>query len=206
MKKLLFTLLPILALVCATPARADAASPVDFVRETSRQVLDLMKKDDGHNTRKVRDQIEAIVLPKFDFKRMTAYAVGKNWRIATPDQQSQLTDQFQNLLVRVYASTMTRYKNAVIDVKPNAVMNNSGSEAIVRTAVSLPSNGNQKPVSIDYTLYKTQQGWRVYNVSVEGASIVTAYRNQFDTEIRTNGVDSLIKSLKDKNAKLAQGS
>jgi phospholipid transport system substrate-binding protein len=206
MKKLLFTLLPILALVCAAPARADTASPVDFVRDTSKQVLDLMKKDDGHNTRKVRDQIEAIVLPKFDFKRMTAYAVGKNWRIATPDQQSQLTDQFQSLLVRVYASTMTRYKNAVIDVKPNAVMNNSGSEAIVRTAVSLPSNGNQKPVSIDYTLYKTQQGWRVYNVSVEGASIVTAYRNQFDTEIRTNGVDSLIKSLKDKNAKLAQGS
>jgi phospholipid transport system substrate-binding protein len=205
MKKLLFILLPILAMVCALPARADTA-PVDFIRTNSKQVLDLLKKEDGHNTRKIRDQVEALVVPKFDFKRMTAYAVGKNWRIATPDQQNQLVDEFQGLLVRVYASTMTRYKNAIIDVKPNAVMNNSGTEAIVHTAVSVPSNGNQKPVSIDYTLYKTPQGWRVYNVSVEGASIVTAYRNQFDTEIRTNGVDGLIKSLKDKNAKLAQGS
>lgn len=204
MKKLLFTLLSVLTLVFATSARADTASPVEFVRDNSRQVLDLLKKDDGHNTRKIREQVEALVLPKFDFKRMTAYAVGKNWRIATPEQQNQLAAQFQELLVRVYASTMTRYKTAIIDVKPNAVMN--GNEAIVRTAVSLPSSNNQKPVSIDYTLYKTPQGWRVYNVSVEGASLVTAYRNQFDTEIRTNGVDGLIKSLKDKNAKLAQGS
>lgn len=205
MKKLLFTLLPVLALVCAMPARADA-NPVDFVRDNSKQVLDLLKKEDGRNTRKIRDQVEAVVIPKFDFKRMTAYAVGKNWRIATPDQQNQLAEQFQGLLVRVYASTMTRYKNAIIDVKPNAILNNNGAEATVRTAVSLPSNSSQKPVSIDYTLYKTPQGWRVYNVTVEGASIVTAYRNQFDTEIRTNGVDGLIKSLKDKNAKLAQGS
>ncbi|BEV72828.1 MULTISPECIES: phospholipid-binding protein MlaC [unclassified Paludibacterium] len=204
MKKLLFTLLSLFTLALPALAHADV-SPVDFVRDNSKQVLDVLKKEDGRNTRKVRDQIESMVIPKFDFKRMTAYAVGKNWRIATPAQQDELTTQFQTLLIRVYASTMTRYKNAQIDVKPNAVMNNNGAEAVVRTEVTLPnSSGNQKPVSVDYTLYKTSQGWRVYNVTVEGASLVTAYRSQFDTEVQKSGVDGLIKSLKDKNAKLAQ--
>jgi phospholipid transport system substrate-binding protein len=202
MKKLLFTLLSLLVLAMPTLARADV-SPVDFVRDNSKQVLDVLKKDDGHNTRKIRDQVEAITLPKFDFKRMTALAVGKNWRTATPGQQDELANQFQTLLVRVYASTMTRYKNAQIEVKPNADMNSSGSEATVHTQVTLPNNNGQKPVAVDYTLYKTTQGWRVYNVSVEGASLVTAYRTQFDTEVRNTGVDGLIKLLKDKNAKLA---
>ncbi|MBV8045928.1 MAG: ABC transporter substrate-binding protein, partial [Paludibacterium sp.] len=123
MKKLFFTLLPLLALAMPVIARADV-SPVDFVRDNSKQVMETLKKDDGHNTRKVREQVEAMVLPKFDFKRMTALAVGKSWRTATPDQQDQLATQFQTLLVRVYASTMTRYKNAQIDVKPNAILNN----------------------------------------------------------------------------------
>lgn len=201
MKKLLFSLLTLGLLAFAVPASARADSPVDFVRDNSRQVLDMLKRDDGHNSRRVREQVQALVLPKFDFKRMTAYAVGKNWRVATPDQQAQLAQQFQTLLVRVYASTMSRYKNAVIDVKPNAVM--SGNEATVHTAVSLPSNNGQKPVSVDYTLYRTSQGWRVYNVSVEGASLVTAYRSQFDNEVRNGGIDGLIRSLKAKNARLA---
>lgn len=201
MKKLLFSLLTLGLLAFAVPASARADSPVDFVRENSRQVLDMLKKDDGHNSRRIREQVQALVLPKFDFKRMTAYAVGKNWRVATPDQQAQLAQQFQTLLVRVYASTMNRYRNAVIDVKPNAVMN--GNEATVHTSVSLPSNNGQKPVSVDYTLYRTSQGWRVYNVSVEGASLVTAYRSQFDNEVRNGGIDGLIRSLKAKNARLA---
>lgn len=208
MKKLLFITLAMLGLALALPANTNANtdSPVEFVRENSKQVLDLLKKDDGRNVRKLRDQLDANVAPKFDFKRMTAYAVGKNWRIATPGQQTELAVQFETLLTRVYTSTMTRYKNAIIDVKPNPVLNNNGNEAIVHTEVSLPNSGDKKPVSVDYTLYKTAQGWKVYNVSVEGASLVTAYRSQFDSEIRANGVDGLIQELKDKNAKLAQGS
>lgn len=204
MKKLFFTVCTILGLALAMPAQARADAPADFIRDNSKQVLDLLKKDDGHNTRKIRNQVIALVTPKFDFKRMTAYAVGKNWRIATPAQQNELAVQFQTLLTRVYASTMTRYKNAQIDVKANSVVN--GNEAQVHSDVILPNSGDKKPVSVDYTLYHSAQGWKVYNVSVEGASLVTAYRSQFDTEIRTNGVDGLIKSLKDKNARLAQGS
>lgn len=204
MKKLFFTVCTIIGLAFALPVNAWADAPADFIRDNSKQVLDLLKKDDGHNTKKVRDQVVTSVTPKFDFKRMTAYAVGKNWRIATPEQQTELAVQFQTLLTRVYASTMTRYKNAQIEVKPNSSLN--GNEAQVHSEVTLPNSNDKKPVSVDYTLYRSGQGWKVYNVSVEGASLVTAYRNQFDTEIRKNGVDGLIKSLKDKNARLAQGS
>jgi phospholipid transport system substrate-binding protein len=204
MKKLLFTLCTILGLGIALPATARADAAADFVRDSSRQVLDLLKREDGHNVRRVRDQVITLVTPKFDFKRMTAYAVGKNWRVATPDQQAELSAQFQTLLTRVYASTMTRYKNAQIEVKPNSSMN--GNEAQVHSEVTLPNSGDKKPVSVDYTLYRGSQGWKVYNVSVEGASLVTAYRSQFDSEIRNSGVEGLIKSLKDKNARLAQGS
>ena len=213
MKKLLFTLISVLGLSLLAPASAFAdisgnGSPTDFVQDNATQVLEMLKQDNGQNNRKIRDDIEKLVLPKFDFRRMTAYAVGKNWRSATSDQQTQLIKQFQTLLVRVYASTMTRYKTAQIKVTPNADFSNNDTEAVVHSKVTLPSSGgNQQPVSVDYALYKTSQGWRVYNISVEGASLVTAYRNQFDTEVRANGIDGLIKSLAEKNDKLlAQGS
>jgi len=204
MKKLLFTLCTILGLAIGLPATAHADAAADFVRDSSRQVLDLLKKEDGHNSRKVRDQVITLVTPKFDFKRMTAIAVGKNWRVATTEQQNVLALQFQTLLTRVYASTMTRYRSAQIEVKPNSLIN--GNEAQVHSEVTLPGSADKKPVSVDYTLYRSGQGWKVYNVSVEGASLVTAYRSQFDSEIRNSGVDALIKTLKDKNARLAQGS
>ncbi|BAK78692.1 toluene tolerance family protein [Pseudogulbenkiania sp. NH8B] len=202
MKKLLVSLAMLLGL--SVPALA-ADSPVDMVRGTSREVLDLIKQDDGKNTAKIRDQVEKLVLPKFDFQRMTALAVGRGWREANPQQQTELTQQFQSLLSRTYSSTMTRFKNAQVDVKPNAVFANDGREATVKSEVTLPSNGEKKPVAIDYTLYKTPQGWKVYNVSVEGASLVTVYRNQFNEEIRKNGIDGLIKVLRNKNDNMTKG-
>ncbi len=197
MKKLFTTLLLMLGL--STPALAAGDSPVDVISTTSQNALDLLKKENGKNTAQVRKQVEEMVVPLFDFTRMTALAVGKDWRAATPAQQTQLAEQFQTLLVRTYSSTMTRFKSAQIDVKPNAQINNNGREAVVKSEVTLPGNGDKKNVMVDYTLYKGAQGWKIFNVSVEGASLVTIYRNQFGEEIRKNGVDGLIKLLKDKN-------
>jgi len=197
MKKLFTTLLLMLGL--STPALAAGDSPVDIISNTSQNALDLLKKENGKNTAQVRKQVEEMVVPLFDFTRMTALAVGKDWRAATPAQQNQLAEQFQTLLVRTYSSTMTRFKSAQIDVKPNAQINNNGREAVVKSEVTLPGSGDKKNVTVDYTLYKGAQGWKIFNVSVEGASLVTIYRNQFGEEIRKNGVDGLIKLLKDKN-------
>ncbi len=197
MKKLIATFLVMLGLSAHSLAATD--NPVEQVRETSRQIMDVLKQENGKNTKQVRQQVEALAVPQFDFQRMTALAVGLGWRQASPAQQSALAQQFQNLLVRTYSSTMTRFKNAQIDIQPNATMGNSGREATVKSSVSLPGN-DKGPVAVDYTLYKTPQGWKVFNVSVEGASLVTVYRNQFNQEINKNGVDGLIKMLQDKNA------
>ena len=196
MKKLFTSLLLLLGL--AAPAMA-ADEAVNLVQDTSQKALDILKKENGKNTRQIREQVENMVVPLIDFTRMTALAVGKDWRAATPAQQEQLSTQFKALLVRTYASTMIRFKTAQSDVKPAAQYNNGGREAVVKSEVTIPGNADKKNVSIDYTLYKGAQGWKIFNVSVEGASLVTVYRTQFGEEIRRNGIDGLIKQLKDKN-------
>ena len=196
MKKLLTSLMLLLGL--SAPA-LDTDEPVRLVQDTSQKALDILKKENGKNTRQVREQVENMVVPLIDFTRMTALAVGKDWRAANPAQQEQLATQFKTLLVRTYSSTMVRFKTAQIDVKPNAQFNNGGREAVVKSEVTIPGNADKKNVSIDYTLYKGSQGWKIFNVSVEGASLVTVYRTQFGEEIRKNGIDGLIKQLKDKN-------
>lgn len=182
-------------------AMAASDSPVDTIKDASHQVLDILKQDNGKNTKQIRQQAETAAVPLFDFPRMTALAVGLGWRQATPEQRTVLTQQFQTLLVRTYSSTMTRFKNAQVEVKPNPVMGNNGHDATVKTVVTLPgSNSNNNTVAVDYILNKGDKGWKIYNVSVEGASLVTVYRNSFNEEIRKTGVDGLIKLLQDKNA------
>lgn len=190
-----------LSLGVAMSAQAAGNTPVDLVRDTSSQVLDLLHKDNGSNSTKIREQVESLVMPKFDFKRMTALAVGLDWRQANASQQAELTRQFQQLLVRSYAVTMSRFKNAHISVAPTAVLANDGREASVKSQVV--ANDNNQPVTIEYTFYQSAQGWKVYNVKVEGASLITAYRNDFGEQVRKGGVDGLIKALQSKNAALA---
>lgn len=203
MKKLLALCCLLFGLSAVAHAAGDA--PTDVIKDASRQILDVLKQDNGKNTKQIRQQAETLAVPMFDFQRMTALAVGRGWRDATPQQQQKLIDQFQDLLVRTYSVSMTRFKNAQINVKPNPVFNNEGREATVKSDVLLPNTQDKKPIAIDYTLYKSGQGWKVYNVSVEGASLVTLYRNQFNEEIRKNGVDGLIRSLQAQNNKAAQG-
>ncbi|OBU84503.1 MlaC/ttg2D family ABC transporter substrate-binding protein [Chromobacterium subtsugae] len=197
MKKL-FTLFCLIVGLSSTQAIAAADSPVEIIKDGSRQVLDILKQDNGKNTKQVRQQAEAAAVPLFDFPRMTALAVGLGWRQATPEQRTQLTQQFQTLLVRTYSTTMTRFKAAQVDVKANPALSANGRDTTVKTSVTLPGNAN--PVSVDYVMYKGDKGWKIYNVSVEGASLVTVYRNSFNEEIQKTGVNGLIKLLQDKNA------
>ena len=182
-----------------TPAFANDNAPLDMIRDTSRQALELLRKDDGKNTARIREQLIAMVTPRFDFQRMTALAVGKDWRSATPAQKQQLAKEFETLLVGTYSSTMTRFKNAQITIKPAVQLNNDGREAVVKSEITLPGSAEKKPVNVDYTLYKSGNDWRIFNVTVEGGSLVTIYRNQFGEQVRKGGIDSLIQSLQNKN-------
>ena len=174
-------------------------SPAKLVQDTSETVRAILVKENGSNTAAVRTEVQQLIYPRFDFNRMTALAVGKHWKQATPEQKTALSDEFRTLLTRTYFSTMLRYRDAKLSVKPDVLLANEGKEATVKSDVVV---GNaQQPVQIDYVLYNTDEGWKVFNVSVEGASLVTVYRNQFGEEISKGGLDGLVLSLQNKNAK-----
>lgn len=171
---------------------------VNQVRGNATEVLNILSKANGSNNATVRKQAENYAIPYFDFERMTALAVGNPWRTATPVQRKALTEQFKTLLIRTYSGTMLQYKNAKVNVLNNPQVNKGGQEVVVRAEIQQP--GGQK-VGMDFTTYQSGNKYRVYNVAVEGASLVTVYRNQFGETIRNKGIDGLITDLKAKNSK-----
>jgi phospholipid transport system substrate-binding protein len=174
-------------------------APDALVKRVSEEVLTLIKSDpqiQAGNQARIREVIETKLLPHFDFKRMTALAMGRNWRSATPEQQERLTDEFRTLLVRTYSGAMTQYRNETIDYKPLR-MNPSDTEVVVRTAVN--KQGGGAPIPIDYSMAKTPQGWKAYDVIVGGVSLVTNYRDEFNNTVQASGVDGLIKQIAEKN-------
>ncbi len=179
-------------------AAAQALSPDALVKSVTNDVLDIVRKDkdiQAGNTRKAVELAEAKVLPHFDFAHMTRLAVGKAWRQASPAQQQALTDEFRTLLVRTYSKALTEYRNQTIDFKP-VKMQAADTDVVVRTLVQQPGG---KPVEIDYSLDKTDQGWKVYDISVAAVSLVTNYRGSFAQEISAGGIDGLIGTLRTKN-------
>lgn len=194
MKTTLYTAAIIAAAVGS--AHATPQQAVAQVRENAAQVLTILKKANGSNDAAVRKEAENYALPYFDFQRMTAQAVGQPWTQATPAQKQALAKEFQTLLIRTYSGTMLKFKNSTVDVKANPVVNKGGKEIVIRTEIS---QSGSKPVNMDFTTYQSGGKYRVYNVAVEGASLVTVYRNQFGETIKNKGFDGLIQDLKTKN-------
>jgi phospholipid transport system substrate-binding protein len=150
----------------------------------------------GGNQKKIYALVDAKVLPHFDFTRMTRLAVGRYWRDATPEQQQKLVKEFRDLLVRTYSISLSNYKNQTIDYKPLR-MNPGDTDVTVKTTVLQPGG---QPIPIDYQMIKTPNGWKVYDITVEGVSLVVNYRSSFAQEIQQGGMDKLIQTLADKNA------
>src|SRR5256885_15655884 len=189
---LLFALLVPLAL-------AQQLAPDVMVKSISEEVVAILKKDkdiQAGDSKKVVDLIETKVVPHFDFIRVTRIAMARNWRLASPEQQKVLAAEFKTLLVRTYSTALSNYRDQQIDYKPLRAKPDD-TEVTVRSDVK-PS-GSSQPVSIDYEMEKTPDGWKVYDVKVGGVSLVTTYRDTFGGEVREHGVDGLIKSLGTKN-------
>lgn len=177
-------------------------APDALARSVTDEVLAIVRADKelaaGH-PQKVAQLVETKVLPHFNFQRMTQLAVGRNWRQASPDQQKSLTDEFRTLLVRTYTTAFSTYKNQTVDYRPLR-MQPSDTDVIVKSLIKQPAG---QPVAVDYSMEKQSGGWKVYDVKIEGISLVENYRNTFNAEIQRTGVDGLIKVLADKNKSLA---
>ena len=191
-------------LLLSTAAVAFAAdvAPDALVKATADEVIAIVKQDkdsQSGNTSKVVDLVQAKVLPHFDFTRMTRLAVGKSWNQANDAQKEALVKEFRTLLVRTYSVSLSQYKNQTIEYKP-LTLGAADAEAMVKTSVN-QSGG--PPIPIDYRMSKTPQGWKVFDISVEGVSLVTNYRGEFASQIERGGIDGLIKALAERNAKSA---
>jgi len=191
---------PYLLLALLIPAaQAQQPAPDVLVKSITEEVVGILKKDkdiQAGDTKKAADLIQTKVVPHFNFNRMTRIAMGRNWRLASAEQQKTLADEFKTLLVRTYSTAIANYREQQIDYKPLRAKPED-TEVTVRSDVK-PS-GSSQPVSIDYEMEKTPDGWKVYDVKVGGVSLVTTYRDTFAGEVREHGVDGLIKSLSTKN-------
>jgi len=184
--------------VAALPAAAQEA-PDALVKRLSTEALATIKSDpkiQAGDVTHIRELIETKLAPHFDMMRMTALAMGKNWRAATPEQQKRLADEFRTLLVRTYSTALTKYRDETIEFKPFR-MNPGDTEVIVRTQVV--KQGGGQPVPIDYSMEKTPDGWKAYDVIIGGISLVTNYRDEFNQQVQSGGIDGLIKTLAERN-------
>lgn len=185
-------------LLAALPALAADLAPDELVKNTATEVLTIIKQDkdiQSGNTQKVVELVDAKVLPHFDFTRMTRLAVGRSWNQASDAQKEQLIKEFRTLLVRTYSVSLAQYKNQTIDYRPLKVAPDD-KEVTVKSSVNQPG---AQAIPIDYRMEKTADGWKAFDIAVEGVSLVTNYRSSFNSIVQQSGIDGLIKSLVDKN-------
>ena len=189
----------------ASAAQADDEAADVFIKRVSSDILDAIKADKSirnGDVNKIIVLVDQRVMPNVNFLRMTASAIGPNWRQATHEQQKRLQEEFKILLVRTYSGALSQVSDQTISVKPLRAAADD-KEVLVRTEV----RGKGDPIQLDYRVEKTADGsWRVYNMNVMGIWLVENYKTQFAQEINAKGVDGLIASLTERNKSNARAS
>lgn len=181
-----------------SPSLAAETPPDVLARTTTQEVLTILKQDkelQTGNLSKVYQLVEAKILPNFDFNRMTQLVIGKHWPRATAQQKQALVTEFRNLLVRTYSSSLTAFTNQTVEFK-SLKLKPDDVDVTVHSEINQPGG---QPIAIDYSMYKTAFGWKIYDVTIDGVSLVTNYRSSFSSTIRQNGIDGLIKTLTDQS-------
>ena len=196
----------ILSALLMVPAltRAQESAPDALAKRVTDEVLVIIRSDKdirSGDTRKILDLVEAKVLPHFDFGRMTRLAVGAPWRQASAAQQQTLTNEFRTLLVHTYTNAFNQYRDQAIEYRP-LKLQPTDSEVVVRSQIKQGGGGD--PIEVNYSMAKTDQGWKVYDVVLGGISLVQNYRSSFSSEVQRGGIDGLIATLASKNKALSQ--
>ncbi len=198
-----YLILLIFSFFTGTANAAEAlVAPDVLARSVTDEVLAAIRTDkaiQAGDQKKARELIEGKIAPHFNFAGMAQLAVGKNWSAANAGQRKALVAEFRALLVQTYTASLLLYKDQKIEYRPLKLAAED-NDVLVRSLVR--QSGGGEPVQVDYGMEKTDAGWKVYNVKIGGISLVESYRSTFNTEIQKNGVDGLIKTLRDKNRTL----
>jgi phospholipid transport system substrate-binding protein len=179
-------------------AYAQTTAPDLLAKRVTGEVVELLRAHrdlDAGDSRKLVDLVEAKVLPHFNFTRMTQLAVGRHWRQASTAQREALTEEFRVLLVRTYSTALTAYHDHTIDFRPLR-LDAEDRDAVVRAQVRRPGG---RIATVDISMEKTADGWKVYDVVIEGVSLVQTYRSTFAGEVQRSGIDGLIRLLGERN-------
>jgi phospholipid transport system substrate-binding protein len=182
---------------------ADMSTPDGLVKTVTSQVLDQIKADkqiQSGNITRITQLVNEKILPYTDFTRTTRLVMGRNWNTATPQQQKDVVEQFKMLLIRTYSGALAQVRDQQVQYKPFRA-DPSDTDVVVRSVVL----NNGSPIELDYRLYKTPQGWKVYDINVLGAWLIQAYQQQFNEQIQQHGVDGLVQFLTQRNQQLANG-
>jgi len=183
------------ALVCWTAAAAcDRMPPDELVRSTADEVFEVLRGEGDMNA--LSEVVDTKVVDKFDFGAMTRLALGKHWRSAEPVEQEALVAEFRTLLVRTYSVALKGFVDYEVEYRP-LELEPDARQAIVRTIVTRDGG---KPVHLDYRMIARPEGWKVYDVLVDGVSLVVNYRSVFDSEVLRGGIAGLLRLLREKNA------
>jgi len=181
-----------------SPAATPSLAPDELVKKITSDVLETVKKDKqlaAGDRDKALALAEEKILPHVDFKEAARLAVGRGWNQASAVQQDNLTGAFRQMLVRSYSNAVESYRGQTMRVLPSRTPPN-GNEATVRSQYIRPG---ATPVMIEYVMRRTPEGWKIYDITVEGISLVLTYRGQFEQVVRDSGIDGLIRQLGDKN-------
>ncbi len=188
----------LLLMLFANLAHANIEAPDALVKRLSEETIAIIKSDplvQAGDRARVHELVESKLLPSFNFTRMSALAMGKNWRLANEDQKKRIEAEFKTLLVHTYSGALTQYRDEVLKYKPLRAKSGA-TEVTVQTPVVKPG---RSPIQIDYSMEKTPEGWKAYDIIVGGVSLVTNYREEFNSQIQSGGIDGLINTLKNKN-------
>ena len=183
----------------ATPVLAQDSSPEELVKKITQDVLDAVKSDKqlaAGDRQKALQLAEEKILPHVDFAEATRLAVGRSWNQASAEQKKRLTDEFRRMLVRTYSSAISAYEGQTMKVLP-VRMKPADTDVTVRNQYIRPG---AKPVQLDYAMHKTDGGWKIYDIVVEGVSLVLTYRSEFDAAVKQEGIDGLIKRMAAKSS------
>jgi phospholipid transport system substrate-binding protein len=187
-----------------SPAMAQDSGPEDLVRKVTEEVFAAIKADKqlaAGDRQKAIKLAEEKVLPHIDFEEATRLALGRSWAKASPEQKKKLVTEFRNMLVRTYSNAITAYEGQTMKVLP-VRMKPGDTEVTVHNQFF---RAGGKPVLLDYSMHRTENGWKIYDIVVEGVSLVLTYRSEFDAVVKQDGIDALIKRLAQKNSPAGAG-
>jgi len=177
-------------------------TPDQIINETTARMLDALKQERElirQHPSRVHELANQIIMPHVDFQRMSSWVLGKYWRRATAEQKQQFPTQFRSLILRTYATALSEYTDETINYLPLRATNNA-TEVTVRTVIERNSGPG---IPVAYRMHKTSENWKVYDIRIDGISLVNNYRRSFSSEIRRHGLDALISKLTAKNSILA---